>query len=88
MTAERVATLTAAAYEQASGWEAADLHPAAAVAAADGAALMVRNAVGDEVPITPMAGMGPMDDMMSGMHSPQVSEAGRPSSRRSRSTAR
>lgn len=77
-TVERVATLTAAAYEQASGWDAADLHPAAAVAAADGAALMVRNAVGEEVPITPMVGMGPMDEMMSGMHSPQASETGLP----------
>ena len=89
-TVERVAALTAAAYEQAGGWERADLHPAVAVAAADGAGVLVHDAAGEQVPIAPMGGMGPMDDMgdmgdmgpmdemMSRMHGPPPGEAGPP----------
>lgn len=77
-TTERVAALTAAAFDEAGGWTAADLHPAAAVAGADGAGLVVRDAAGDEIPISAMAGMGPMDDMMSGMHGPEVGDVARP----------
>lgn len=75
-TAERVVALTAAAYEQAGGWDRADLHPAVAVAAADGADVSVRDGAGEQVPVTPMAGMGPMDEMMSGMHGPAADPAG------------
>jgi two-component system, OmpR family, sensor histidine kinase BaeS len=81
-TAERVTALAAAAYEQAGGWERADLHPAVAVAAADGAGVTVRDAAGEEVPFAPMDGrgpmdgMGPMDDLMSGMHGPASEQAG------------
>ena len=78
-TVEQVAALAAAAYEQAGSWERADLHPAVAVAAADGAGMTVHDTAGEQVPLAPMAGMGrmgdmagmgPMDEMMSGMHDP------------------
>ena len=84
-TVERVAALAAAAYEQAGGWERADLHPAVAVAAADGAGVTVRDPAGEQVPFAPMAGMGPMDEMdgrgamdemMSRMHGPAPEQAG------------
>ena len=86
-TVERVVALTAAAYQQAGGWERADLHPAVAVAAADGAAVTMRDTAGEQVPIAPMGGMGPMDnmggmgpvdEMMSRMHGPPPGEAGPP----------
>lgn len=85
-TVERVVVLAAAAYEQVGGWEEAELGPAVAVAAADGAGLTVRDRAGDRVPFEPMGSMGemgpmgsanragPMDEMMSRMHDP-TSEA-------------
>jgi two-component system, OmpR family, sensor histidine kinase BaeS len=84
-TLQRVVSLAAAAYEQAGGWEQADLHPAVAVAAADGGGVSVLDAAGEQVPFAPMAGMGdmgdmgdmgPMDEMMSRMHGPAPEQAG------------
>jgi two-component system, OmpR family, sensor histidine kinase BaeS len=71
-TVERVAALTGQAYEDAGGWSGADLHPAVAVAAADGATLTVRDADGSRLPVRPMREMhGGMTQRMHG-HAPDA----------------
>jgi two-component system, OmpR family, sensor histidine kinase BaeS len=65
-TLDRVAVLVAQAYEDAGGWSGADLHPAAAVAAADGAQLAVRDVDGRRLPRGPMRDMGGMMQRMHG----------------------
>jgi hypothetical protein len=92
---QRTAALAAAAYEQADGWEDADLHAAVAVGAAEVAEVTVRDLEGRAVPIGPMAAMpdmpgvggADMQEMMRRMHGPP-GETGPPSKRPSSSTER
>ena len=65
VTVERAATLAAAAYEQAGGWDGADLRSAVAVAGAEGGRLTVVDSSGAPVEL---AHMGEMRGMMERMH--------------------
>jgi len=65
VTVERAATLAAAAYEQAGGWDGADLRPAVAVASTEGGRLTVVDASGTPVEL---AHAGEMRGMMERMH--------------------
>lgn len=74
-TVERVAGLAAQAYEQADGWDRADLRSVVAVAAADGGSVTVTDASGASVDVGPMADMG---RMMQHMHGRMFDPAGPP----------
>ena len=72
VTVERAATLAAAAYEQAGGWDGADLRSAVAVAVAEGGRLTVVDGSGTAVEL---AHMGEMRGMMERMHGAHRGEA-------------